>query len=786
MAIATVVLKRDEVKTLVVKVRQHVDEAWCVSEEGDHRKLELSDGDLLEHALGSVHDGELVPLDVNLEVHPPTGRRNVFPQRVERHGAHTLPTCARGGGKCLNKSRPGCKNRARDHVVRHIHPDVFSASRQGQTMAVPRGVGLRSCRERGKALAYRLERDDPTAETKPPKPLRELAFVRPYVDEDIGIAKERASSLGRRHRHVADRRILVGRFPTTEGASDIVASRLACHDGRANGANGNEGVTRTPPLGPRPQTALDASSLGSRRAALRDSRPRDRRRRSAVAIPAAAWRRMPDGRGHSGPRPSAPHTPDRYRPPMTTNGTPRPVDRTCWRRPMPVPLTIVMPSTLQQEREFRLAIGRVPYCNIPLAVRVTGSLRVDLGEQALHSFLSRHDAFRTTLTERHGAVVQVIRPSLGVSLDRVDLSECGARRGRLIATHVLQALNQPFDLSRPPLARAQLLSLGPTDHVLAIVVPHTIADLRSRAIFVREFSALYDALANSKPPRLESAPAQLRDVADWERHADHGRSLTYWRGVLSGLDRTSVRPLTGIETQALPVTEVQESMPSTSRSLTQAIHRVAEERGAHPALVLVALVAAVQRLHSRSDVTVVGLMHANRLRPTLRGVVGSLADCVPLVLHVPSDISFAELVDQVTVALHLAEAHPAPWSLIRDLLPGPMDAVVNYIRDVPAPPALTGLARHAQIRNYTPTHRSFGCFPVKEHWIGSRICVEAEFHRDGTTSNTVSYFPPALNSVQARDLHRQITETARRAVRRPTASLGVLAGECARDIGKRR
>src|SRR5215510_13617649 len=104
--------------------------------------------------------------------------------------------------------------------------------------------------------------------------------------------------------------------------------------------------------------------------------------------------------------------------------------------------------------------------NVSNALRLRGSLDVAALERSLNEMVRRHEALRTTFSMVEGEPLQVISPSLSVSLSVVDLTD-GPEQEREEKAQQLphEEAGRPFDLSRGPLFRNVLLRLGEVDHV---------------------------------------------------------------------------------------------------------------------------------------------------------------------------------------------------------------------------------------------------------------------------------------------------------------------------------
>ncbi|MGL5076195.1 MAG: condensation domain-containing protein, partial [Waterburya sp.] len=98
----------------------------------------------------------------------------------------------------------------------------------------------------------------------------------------------------------------------------------------------------------------------------------------------------------------------------------------------------------------RLKTGNPAY-NISFAVRITGRLEVERLEGCINQVIGRQEILRTSFLTDDGKPVQVINPSLILSLSVVDVRESEVK---LITT---QEHQQPFDLIQLPLLRLKLL-----------------------------------------------------------------------------------------------------------------------------------------------------------------------------------------------------------------------------------------------------------------------------------------------------------------------------------------
>ena len=174
--------------------------------------------------------------------------------------------------------------------------------------------------------------------------------------------------------------------------------------------------------------------------------------------------------------------------------------------------------------------------HLPETVRIHGLLEPDQLQLAVADLVARQESLRTTYELAGGQLRQVIRPRVQVPVQVVDTEP-----DRL--PELLQHYSTiPFDLCHGPLLRVVLLRAAPDDHVLVLVVHHSVSDGRSSAILVSELTELYAARLQGRPAELPPLPIQFADYTVWRLQrlaSPWADQLTrYWQARLAGLPPT--------------------------------------------------------------------------------------------------------------------------------------------------------------------------------------------------------------------------------------------------------
>ncbi|HHO69806.1 MAG TPA: amino acid adenylation domain-containing protein [Gammaproteobacteria bacterium] len=342
----------------------------------------------------------------------------------------------------------------------------------------------------------------------------------------------------------------------------------------------------------------------------------------------------------------------------------------------PLPRDGDLPLSFAQQRLWyldQLEPGASVY-NLPFAYRLRGELDAAALEESLNALIARHEVLRTTFDSASGTPRQVTDNDWRLALPVVDVEAPAPETDELPAALYRERVAQPFDLSRGPLLRAQLLRLAPDDHVLLVVVHHIVFDGWSVGVFMRELATCYEAVVAGRTPELPPLPVQYADYAAWqqawmESDAPAGQ-LAYWKQQLHG---------------ELPVLEMPASHPRPAEQsfrggsvtldipagLADAVGRVAAGQRVTPFMLLVSVFATLLYRYSGQDDIIVGTPVANRAQPQTAGLIGFLVNTLALRVDLHGEPSFAELLTRVReVCLGAYENQDIPFDrLVAELQP---------------------------------------------------------------------------------------------------------------------
>jgi non-ribosomal peptide synthetase component F/thioesterase domain-containing protein len=318
------------------------------------------------------------------------------------------------------------------------------------------------------------------------------------------------------------------------------------------------------------------------------------------------------------------------------------------------PSVFVFPATPAQRRFWlldQLLPGGNPALNMCFALRWHGPLDQLVLRRALNEVITRHEALRTSFDNERGQLRQLVAPALEFELPSFDASDfAGTSLADLPAHLMREEAKHPLNLETGPLVRAQLVHLGPSEHLLVLTVHHIVSDGWSNGVLTHDLCAVYTAFLQDKPSPLPELTIQFADYADWQQTRltddDFAAQRNYWRDKLAG-------DLPGLD---LPLDHPRRATPHISgdirsRALPPELVRAAKALGAaenaSPFMIFFAVFQVLlHRYTGRTDFLVVS-PSVNRERREFESLIGLFVNPLLLRADLHGDPTFLEVLGRV-------------------------------------------------------------------------------------------------------------------------------------------
>lgn len=333
---------------------------------------------------------------------------------------------------------------------------------------------------------------------------------------------------------------------------------------------------------------------------------------------------------------------------------------------------------------------------VPYNLMVTARIRAALDERALgravRAVVQRHPALRTIFVEAGGSPYQAVLDEPVhefLVVDGTDLDNEEAREELAVYGHT------PLDLDNGPLMRVVLMTRGPADHYLLMVVHHIASDAASLDVIARDLREFYerDDLDEQEPV------APYTNFVEWERQwlsspaAD--AALSWWSQRLA--DPPAHLDLSTMERPPGVTYEGRDLAFRWNAEETRRLEEFAvRERVSVSTIVLAGFFATLNRVAGVED-SVLATATAQRGQPGSESAVGYYLNTVPLRAKPAGHRSFRDLLREVhEFSLGLLEHMNYPLDMLASNLNPPriegrspwFDGALNWVSSDAFPHAI--------------------------------------------------------------------------------------------------
>ena len=303
--------------------------------------------------------------------------------------------------------------------------------------------------------------------------------------------------------------------------------------------------------------------------------------------------------------------------------------------------------------------------NVPLALRVTGTLEPNALKRAFEAVQRRHAILRTSYHLLDRTLLQRVHPAPELDFTSEDSPEGPEQLSQRLQSEA----RQPFDLSARPPLRVRSFTVSEHEHVLLIVTHHIACDGWSLGVFLNDVQQAYGRALSRLPAELQPLPVQYLDYARWLRHSELPEAdLHYWR---RQLDPNSQRLALGNMKAPVGVPSARGALhefrwPS---QLAAKVVRFSKTAGVTPFITLLSAFQVLLFRHGADPDLVLGTASANRERVELEPLIGLFVDTLPIRVRIGARQPFQELLRDVQRTVREAQSHARiPFDRLVELL----------------------------------------------------------------------------------------------------------------------
>lgn len=329
-----------------------------------------------------------------------------------------------------------------------------------------------------------------------------------------------------------------------------------------------------------------------------------------------------------------------------------------------------------------VAPDAVPY-NFMVAARIRTTVDEKALDRAVRAVVERHPALRTIFVEAGGRPYQVILREPVYEFVVVDSTDCDEEQAR---EELAEHGHLPLDMDNGPLVRVVLMTRGPADHYLLVLVHHIASDAASADVMIRELQEYYEGADPA-----DSAPvAPYTDFVEWERQWLAGpaadTALAWWSEKLADppthLDLSPKMRPPGVTYDG------RDLAFRWSAEETRLLREFAVREGVSISTVVLAGFFATLNRAAGAEDSVLATAIAQRAEPGWESAIGYYINTVLVRAKPAGDRSFRDLLGEVhAFSLGLLEHMNYPLDLLASALKPPraegrspwFDVVVNWL-----------------------------------------------------------------------------------------------------------
>ncbi|MCK4259968.1 MAG: amino acid adenylation domain-containing protein, partial [Halanaerobiales bacterium] len=285
-------------------------------------------------------------------------------------------------------------------------------------------------------------------------------------------------------------------------------------------------------------------------------------------------------------------------------------------------------------REFS---GDSTFYNLPHGMIIEGDLDQNKFLEAFNSLIERHEVLRTAFEFKNGKILQCVYQHVDFSIDYSKADE-------FELYELINSFIKPFDLSKAPLMRAELVKLAKDRYLFMFDIDHIITDGFSNGIIVNELIQLYLGR------ELAELEVQYVDFAIWQNDLLNSEMIkeqeNYWSNVFSGQLPVLNLPLDENRPEKMSY-EGRNLHFELDEDLTHEIKELSRGRDVTVFMFLFAVYNTLLAKYSGQEDIIVGTPVAGRQHAELRNTVGFFVNTVAMRNYPTFDKPFLLLLEEV-------------------------------------------------------------------------------------------------------------------------------------------
>jgi non-ribosomal peptide synthase protein (TIGR01720 family) len=314
---------------------------------------------------------------------------------------------------------------------------------------------------------------------------------------------------------------------------------------------------------------------------------------------------------------------------------------------LPCTIQSVYPLTPMQRDMFRATLANPAAYLLQNVLSLTGppSTEVDvtLLEETMDRLIRRYDVLRTVFVKRDAVPgltgpLQVVLEQRKPAVHARDIAHLdGDAREEIIARYAARSLERGFDLSADVPLRVGVFHTGTAACTMVWTLHHIVTDGWSLPLMMKEFMAVYTALAENKPVNPAPLPP-YRGFVDWMNAQDHSGALEFWKRELKDYTGRNLQP-------GNPSYSLKQLDFSFEEELSSGLKQTAAENGVTESTLFQVMWGLIRLRYSRCKDVVFGTVVSGRTVGVkdIERMVGMCINIIPVRLQIQPGDTFRHL-----------------------------------------------------------------------------------------------------------------------------------------------
>ena len=266
-------------------------------------------------------------------------------------------------------------------------------------------------------------------------------------------------------------------------------------------------------------------------------------------------------------------------------------------------------------------------------------LNVEKIKNCFNKLIERHEVFRTSFDMSGNEIIQKISDKVDFNVETIEKADFS--NIEIIFKNFLR----PFDLSRPPLLRAEFVDFTNNKSALFINMHHIISDGASMDIFINEFCKLYN------DESLEEIKFTYKDFSVFENNRinskEYKEAETYWINQFETSEIPVLNMPTNYQRPSVKGFEGNRVYSSVPKDIFKKIEELAKSLNLTPYMILLSSYYILLSKYTSGDDIIVGSPIVGRDLIETQNMLGMFVNTLALRSKIDENLSFKEYLESV-------------------------------------------------------------------------------------------------------------------------------------------